>query len=261
MACSLQPHGLQHTRFLCPPLPPKVCSNSCPLSWWCYLTISTSVVPFSSCFQSFQASRSFPVSWCFASGSQSIGASASASVFPMTVQLISFRIDWFDLLAVQGTLKSLRCWDHSPVPEAVTLSHWPCAGFRALPGLMCRPVTEAALKESLILSLQWLQPWNEKMLAPWRKAMTNLGSVFKSRDITWLTKVHIVKAIVRSSHVQMWELDHKEGWEPKNWYFKTVVLEEMLESLLDSKESKPIDSKGNQPWIIIGRIDAEAPIF
>ena len=107
MACSLQPHGLQHTRFLCPPLPPKVCSNSCPLSWWCYLTISTSVVPFSSCFQSFQASRSFPVSWCFASGSQSIGASASASVFPMTVQLISFRIDWFNLLAVQGTLKSL----------------------------------------------------------------------------------------------------------------------------------------------------------
>ena len=68
--------------------------------------------------------------------------------------LISFRIDWFDLLAVQGTRKSLRCWDHRPIPEAVALSHWPCTGFRALPALMCRPVIEATLKESLILSLQ-----------------------------------------------------------------------------------------------------------
>ena len=154
MACCLQPHGLQLSRILFPPLPPIVCSNSCSLSWWCYLTISSSVVPFSSCFQSFPASGSFPVSRHFASGGQSIGASASASVLPMNIQLISFRIDWFDLLAVQGTRKSLRCWDHRPIPEAVALSHWPCTGFRALPALMCRPVIEATLKESLILSLQ-----------------------------------------------------------------------------------------------------------
>ena len=92
------------------------------------------------------------------------------------------------------------------------------------------------------------------MLAPWRKAMTKPGSVLKSRDVTWLTKVHIVKAIVCSSHIQMWELDHKEGWEPKNWCFRTVVLEEVLESLLDSKESKPNNPKVNQPWRLEGLI-------
>ena len=59
----------------------------------------------------------------------------------------------------------------------------------------------------------------------------------------------------------MWELDHKENWAPKNWCFCTVVLEKMLESLLDSKEIKPVNPKGNQPWILIGSIDTEAPIL
>ena len=76
---SLQPHGLQHTRLLCPPLSPKVWSNSCPLSQWCFLTISSSITPFSFCLQSFPASGSFPKSRLFTSGGQSIGASASAS--------------------------------------------------------------------------------------------------------------------------------------------------------------------------------------
>ena len=61
-----------------------------------------------------------------------------------------------------------------------------------------------------------------------------------------------------SSHVQMWELDHKEGWVPKNWYFWIVVLEKTFESLLDCKEMKPVSPKRNQPWIFIGRTDAEA---
>ena len=61
-----------------------------------------------------------------------------------------------------------------------------------------------------------------------------------------------------SSHVQMWELDHKEGWVPKNWCFWVVVLEKTLESPLNSKEIKPVNSKGNKPWIFIGRTDAEA---
>ena len=64
-----------------------------------------------------------------------------------------------------------------------------------------------------------------------------------------------------SSHVQMWELDHKEGWAPRNWCFWTVGLEKTLESPLDCKEIKPVNPKGNQPWIFIGRIDAETPIF
>ena len=66
-----------------------------------------------------------------------------------------------------------------------------------------------------------------------------------------------------SSHVWMWELDHKEGWAPKNWCFWTVLLEKTLESPLDSKEVKPVHPKGNQPWIFIGRTvaEAEAPIL
>ena len=84
-------HGLQHARLPCPSPTPGTCSNSCPLSWWCHLTISSSVVPFSSCLQSFPASGSYPMSQFFTSGGQSIGASASASVLPMIIQ------DWFPL--------------------------------------------------------------------------------------------------------------------------------------------------------------------
>ena len=82
---SLQPRGLQHSRFPCSSPSPRVCSNSCPLSRWCQLTISFSVTSFSSCPQSFPASRVFPLSQVFASGGQSTGASASASVLPMNI--------------------------------------------------------------------------------------------------------------------------------------------------------------------------------
>ena len=91
MSDSLQPHGLQHFRLPCPSPTPRACSNSCPSSRWCHPTISSSVVPFSSCLQSFPTSGSFPVSQFFASGGQSIAASASASVLPMNIQ------DWFPL--------------------------------------------------------------------------------------------------------------------------------------------------------------------
>ena len=105
---SLQPHGLQSTRHLGPSPSPRACLNSCPLSQWGHPTISSSVISFSSCLWSFQASWPFLKSQVFSSGGQSIGASASASVLPMTDSgLISFRMDWLDLLAVQGTLKSL----------------------------------------------------------------------------------------------------------------------------------------------------------
>ena len=96
-----------------------VCSNSCPLSQWCHPTISSSVVPFSSCPQSFPTSGSFPMSWLFVSGGQNIGASASASVLPMNILdwyllgLTSFRIDWFDLLA-DPKWNSLPPWYPGP---------------------------------------------------------------------------------------------------------------------------------------------------
>ena len=99
MSDSLWPHGLQHTRLPCPSPSPRACSNSCQSSWWCHPTISSSVIPFSSCLQSFPASGPFLKSQLFPSGGQSIGASASASILPINIQLISFWIDWFDLLA------------------------------------------------------------------------------------------------------------------------------------------------------------------
>ena len=86
MSDSLQLHGLWHARLPWPSLSPGVCSNSCPVSWWCHPIISSSVVPFSSRLQSFPASESFPMSCLFTTSGQSIGASTSASVLPMTIQ-------------------------------------------------------------------------------------------------------------------------------------------------------------------------------
>ena len=97
---SLQPHGLQHARFPCPSPSAIACPNSCPLSWWCHPTILSSVILFSSCLQSFPASRSFPMSQFFASGGQSIGASASASVPPMNIQDWS-PLGWTDWISLQ----------------------------------------------------------------------------------------------------------------------------------------------------------------
>ena len=88
---SLQTHDLQHARLLCPPLSPRVCPHSCPLSQWCYLIISSSVTHFFFCLQSFPASGSFPMSQLFSLDGQSIGASVSASVLPMNIQ------GWFPL--------------------------------------------------------------------------------------------------------------------------------------------------------------------
>ena len=91
MSDSLQLHGLQHARPPCPSPTPRVYSKSCPLSGWSRPTISSSVIPFSSCLQSFPASGSFPMSQLFTSGGQSIGVSVAASILPMNIQ------DWFPL--------------------------------------------------------------------------------------------------------------------------------------------------------------------
>ena len=106
---SLWPHGLQHAILPCPSPTPGASSNSCPLSWWCHPTISSSVFPFSPCLQAFPASGSFPVSHFFTSGGQSYW---SFGISPSNEYsgLISFRIDWLDILAVQAQeslLKSL----------------------------------------------------------------------------------------------------------------------------------------------------------
>ena len=91
MSNFLRPHRLQHARLPCPSPTPRACSNSCPSCWWCHPTISSSVIPFSFCLQSFPAPGSFLMSQFFTPGGQRIGASASSSVLPMNIQ------DWFPL--------------------------------------------------------------------------------------------------------------------------------------------------------------------
>ena len=110
----------------------------------------------------------------------------------------------------------------------------------------------------------WLQPQNKKMLTPWK------NSYDKPRQCIEKWRHHFVDKgpysqnySFSSSHVWMWELDHKEGWVPKNWCFWTVEMEKTLESPLDSKEIKLVNPKGNQPWSFIGKIsvEAETPIL
>ena len=109
---TLQSHGLQHARLPCPSPIPRACSNSCPLSWWCHPTISSSVIPFSSRLQSFPGSGSFPMSLSFTSSSQSIGVPVSASVLPMNIQ------GWFPLgLTGLISLQSKGPQKSSPTPQ------------------------------------------------------------------------------------------------------------------------------------------------
>ena len=124
MSVSLWPHGLQHARLLCPSPAPKACSNSCPSSWWCHPTVSSSVIPFSSHLQSFPASGSFSPSQFFTSGGQSIGVSASASVLPMNIQ------GWF-LLGLTG-LFSLQFKGHSKVFSNTTVQALVAWSFKNL---------------------------------------------------------------------------------------------------------------------------------
>ena len=122
------PHGLQHTRLPCPSPSPRAGSNSCPLSRWCHPTILSSVIPFSSCTQSFPASRSFPVSQFFVSGGKRIGVSASALVLPVNIQ------DWFPLgliglisLLSKG-LSRVFSSTNSPAPTSKASILW-CSAF------------------------------------------------------------------------------------------------------------------------------------
>ena len=119
MSDSLQPHELQHDRLLCPPLSPRVCSNSSPLNWWGFPTLSSSVIPFSSWLQSFPTWGPFPLSCFFASGGQGIDVSASASVLPTNIQgwfllgltgLISLLFKWLSRVFSSNTVQSSILW-------------------------------------------------------------------------------------------------------------------------------------------------------
>ena len=120
---SLWHHGLEHSRLPCPSLSPEVCSKSCPLSQWCHPTISSFITPFSSLLQSFPVSESFLVSQFFASGGQSIGA--SASVLPMNIQYW-FPLGWTGWISLlskglQGVFSSTTVWKHQFFSTQLTL--------------------------------------------------------------------------------------------------------------------------------------------
>ena len=187
MSDSLRTHGLQHARLPCPLLTPGACSNSYPSSWWCHQTISSSVIPFFSCLLSFPASGSFQMSQFFASGGQILEFQLRISPSNEYLGLISLRMDRLDLLAVQGTLKSLLQHHSSKAlilqhsaSFMVQLSHpymttgrtiaftrWTFVGkvtsllFNMLSGLVI-----AFLPRSKHLFISWLQPLSAVILEP-----------------------------------------------------------------------------------------------
>ena len=124
---TLWPHELQHARLPCPSPTPRACPNSRPPSWWCHPTISSSVIPFSSCLQSFPASGFFQMSQLFTSGGQSIGVSASASVLPVSIQ-VWFPLGWTGWISLQSKGVS-RAFSNTTVQKhqffSAQLSLWP----------------------------------------------------------------------------------------------------------------------------------------
>ena len=143
MSNSLQPHRLQHTRLPYPSSSPRVFSNSCLLSQQCHPSISFSVVPFSSCLQSFPNSRSFPNIWLFGSGNQRIGSSASASVFPTNVH------GWF-LLGLTGWI-SLLFKELSRVFSSTTVRNHRFFGLSLVYGTILTSVHDDSKSHILII--------------------------------------------------------------------------------------------------------------
>ena len=149
MSDPLQPHGLQHTRLPCPSLFPEVCSNSCPSSLWCHPTVSSSIIPFSSCPQSFPASGSFPMKQFLTSDGQNIiGASALASVLLMNIQY------WFSL-GLTGLISLPSKLHFSFVQISQTVVQNGCAILCSHQQCMSDPVA-LHLHQHLILSLSFI---------------------------------------------------------------------------------------------------------
>ena len=205
---SLPSHGLQHARLPCPSTTPGDYSNLCPLSQWCHTTLSSFVVPFSSCLQSFPASGSFPMGQFFTSGGLTIGVSASISVLPMNIQteLISFRMDWLDLLAVQRTLKNLlqhhslkasilQCTaffivqlshPYMTTGKTLALTRWTFVSkvmslfFNTLPRFVI-----AFLPQSKRLLISWLQSSSAVILKPKKIKSITVSNTLSHKSICW----------------------------------------------------------------------------
>ena len=187
MSDSLQPHGPQHARPPCPSPTPRVYPNSCPLSWWCHPTISPSVVPFSSCLQSFPASVSFQMSQLFASGGQSIGVSASTSVLSMNTQdwsplgwtgWISLQSKGFSRVFSNTTFKSINSsvlsflivqlsHPYMTTGKTISLTRWTFVGkVMSLVFNMLSRLVITFLPRSKRLLISWLQSPSAVILEP-----------------------------------------------------------------------------------------------
>ena len=147
MSDSLWPHESQHARPPCPSQTPGVYSNSCPSSWWCHPAISSSVIPFSSCPQSFPASGSFLTSQLFAWGGQSIGVSASASMLPMSTQDL-FPLGWTDWISLKSKGLS-RVFSNTTVQNHTTQQFHCCAYTPRKPELKETRVPQCSLLHCL----------------------------------------------------------------------------------------------------------------
>ena len=129
---------------------------------------------------------------------------------------------------------------------------------RSAPWLLCHR-NKSFLLWDMRERVYWVERGNEEMFFK-TLGWTGRFGMLQALIASWAQDGHPengVKEGYAGSHVQMWELDHEEGWAPKNWCFRTVVLEKTLESPLDIKEIKPVNPKGNQLWIFIGRTDVE----
>ena len=219
--CDSLRHESQHTRPPCSSPTPRVHPNPCPSSRWCHPAISSSVIPFSSCPQSFPALESFPMSQLFTWGGQSIGVSASTSVLP-TCPITSWEIDGETVQIVSGFI-----FGGSKITADGDCSH--------------------EIKRPLLLG---------------RKVMTNLDSIFKSRDITLSTKVHLVKAMVFP--VVMYGC---ESWTTKKaecrridavelWCWKRLLRVPWTARRSNQSILKEISVHWR--WVFIGMTDAEA---
>ena len=211
MSDSLRPHGLQHARPPCPSLTPRVYPNSRPLSRWCHPTISSSVISFSSSLKSFLASRSFQMIQFFASGGQIIGVSASTSVLPINTQDL-FPLGWTGWISLQSKglatvfsntqFKNINSLElsflYSPTLTSIH-DHWKnhSLDYSDSWGRKESDRTDRLIWSDLIWkSLQMVTAAMTLKTLLGRKVMTNLDSMFKSRDITLPTKVHPIKAKV-----------------------------------------------------------------
>ena len=195
MSNSLLPHGLRHSRLPCPSTTPRACSNSCPLSWWCHLTISSSVYPFFSCLQSFPALGAFSMSQFFVSGGQSIGASASASVLPMNIQ------DWLPL----------------------GLTGWISLLSKELSSLLQHHNSKASiLQRSAFFMIQLSHPY---MTTGKTTALTRLTFVGKEMSLLFNMLSRLVIAFLpRSKRLLISWLQSPSIWEPKKIKSVTVSI-------------------------------------